>query len=296
MDISIVIPTLGRESVLVQSIKSILPQLQSNDELIVIDQTQLHEDETIRILQSWHDVGMIRWERVSIPSITKAMNLGGTVAKNDVILFLDDDIAADKSLIATHKSHHIDTEFELIAGRVIQPWHRNHDSKKSSEHIDVEFNSIHSREVNDFMAGNFSVKKSMLQRIGGFDENFKYAAYQFEKDFSNRFRQAGGKILYCADAIIDHYQAAEGGVRTYGSHLTTAKPGHSLGAYYYILRYEKRRWFSIGKRIFKSVRTKFHLSHPWYIPITFIAEINGLISAFKLFLKGPKLVNFRDQP
>jgi len=36
------------------------------------------------------------------------------------------------------------------------------------------------------MGGNFSVKRDLALRLGGFDENFVHVAYRFEAEFCDR--------------------------------------------------------------------------------------------------------------
>jgi len=38
------------------------------------------------------------------------------------------------------------------------------------------------------------------------------------------------------------------------------------------------------------VMTRHHLLHPWWIPVTFVAEIRGLAQACRLKSRGPHLL------
>src|SRR6185503_15388511 len=118
----------------------------------------------------------------------------------------------------------------LIAGRVIQPWDIGGGTMTTATSV---FARIDSAIVDEFMGGNFSVRRDDALAVGGFDENFVQVAYRFEAEFASRFRAAGGVIRFEPDACLHHLRAAGGGTRSYGDHLTTMKPAHAVGAYYF---------------------------------------------------------------
>ena len=65
-----------------------------------------------------------------------------------------------------------------------------------------------------------------------------------------------------------------------------------MGAYYYILRWGRggNRAWNLFRRPFREVRTKFHLTHPWFIPVKFIGELRALGAAWRLYRRGPRLL------
>jgi GT2 family glycosyltransferase len=142
------------------------------------------------------------------------------------------------------------------------------------------------------MGGNFSIKRDLALKLGGFDENFVHVAYRFEAEFASRALAAGENILFEPSASIRHLKASKGGTRAYGEHLTTIRPSHSVGAYYYFIRSRSvpRRMASILLRPFRAIRTRHHLLHPWWIPATLFAEISGFVWAVALALRGPRLI------
>ena len=147
------------------------------------------------------------------------------------------------------------------------------------------------------MGGNFSVKRSIALKIGGFDENFVKVAYRFERDFADRLITEGGKILFEPNAVIKHLKLPHGGTRSYGDHLRTFKPNHSVGEYYYLLRTNRVRknFLSILRRPLRSISTNHHLHRPWWIPITLATEILGLFWAIFLAMRGPRFLGWDQQ-
>jgi GT2 family glycosyltransferase len=139
------------------------------------------------------------------------------------------------------------------------------------------------------MGGNFSVPRSTALALGGFDENFMRVAYRFEAEFAHRWRQAGGRIWFEPAACLHHLKDGSGGTRSYGSHLTTWRPDHAVGAYYFSLR--SRQWGELLSRPWRAVATRHHLRHPWHIIGTWLAEAQGLWWAWRLWRSGPKLID-----
>jgi glycosyltransferase involved in cell wall biosynthesis len=275
MNISVIIPTFRREQVLLDTLSGLIKQIEPGDEILVMDQTPLHEHKTESQLGSWNSGGTIRWIRLKEPSIPGSMNQGALEAKNELLLFLDDDIIPDADLLNGHRQAYRAQDTWAVVGGVTQPGQTDD-----------------ARQVTEVMAGNLSVLRSRFLDVGGFDENFKAVAYRFEKEFGERLVERGGKILFEPSAGIRHLQAGTGGVRCAGKHTSSILPYHSVGEYYYFFRSNKIRHKllrSLG-RFFASVCTKHHLLKPWWIPVTLIAEARGFFWGLSLYFQGPRLL------
>jgi glycosyltransferase involved in cell wall biosynthesis len=101
-----VIPTYGRDQVLMETIRYVLTQQPAPAELIVVDQTPEHEQQTTVQLRQLDEQGQIRWLRLTQPSITAAMNRGLLETSSPVVLFLDDDLIPAENLIEAHWQAH----------------------------------------------------------------------------------------------------------------------------------------------------------------------------------------------
>lgn len=155
--------------------------------------------------------------------------------------------------------------------------------------LDFAFNSGDAAWVENVMAGNLSVKRMHALEIGGFDENFvPPVSYRFETEFARRLIAAGGRIRFEPSASIRHLRAGQGGTRSRGSHLTSISPVHGVGDYYYALKCGRGsgRLRYMLRRPFREVCTRFHLRHPWWIPVKFIGECRALLMALKLIRKN----------
>src|SRR5262245_12079901 len=96
--VSVVVPTYRRGSVLLNTIRDLLALDPGPDEILIVDQTEMHSLETIESLSALNGANKIRWIRLPEPSITGAMNEGLKRANANVVLFLDDDIIPSENL------------------------------------------------------------------------------------------------------------------------------------------------------------------------------------------------------
>lgn len=288
--LSVVIPTYGRDAVLVETITHLLSLRSPADEIVIVDQTERHDQATEAALTTMHSRGEIRWIRVDRPSITRAMNMGLVEACGDIVLFIDDDIIPRGELVESHRKAHASTEVppserQVLAGRVLQPWHV--DGTRPPDRLASDEPGL----VDEFIGCNFSLDREWAISIGGFDERFVRVAYRYEAEFGVRAQRRGARIRFVPDACIHHLRAERGGTRSYGDHLRTALPGHAVGLYYYLLRTRPPRWRrALLFSPFRAFMTRFHIRHPWWIPAVLVAQVGGLAWAFVLFLRGPALL------
>jgi glycosyltransferase involved in cell wall biosynthesis len=292
MKLTVAIPTYGRDGVLTASIADLLALDPPPWELLIVDQTPRHDADTEARLARWHEQGHIRWLRLERPSITGAMNRALLEAHGDRILFLDDDIRPDPDLLRAHQRAGERDAEAMVAGRVLQPWHSEREDPSGAPFL---FNSLEPRSLKAFMGGNVAIPLRRARSLGGFDTNFVKVAYHFEAEFAHRWCDSGGRINYEPTALIHHLRAERGGTRSYGKHLTTLQPDHAVGRYYFLLRSRPpaRALFGSVGALLQSVRTRHHLSHPWWIPATLLAELRGLLWALRLNAGGPALLPTR---
>lgn len=294
MSVAVVIPTLGREKVLIETVGALLALDDPADEVVVVDQTPVHEPGTESTLGEWNEMGRIRWHRLTRASIPFAMNTGLKEARSAVVLFLDDDIVPDSGLVRAHRRAHEAPGISGVAGMVLQPGERPATSDGGPSRgeglrrdLDFRFTGPTGCEVWNVMAGNLSVKREEALACGGFDERFVGVAYRFETEFCRRLRRQGGMVVYEPAAVIHHLKAPSGGTRTWGSHQTSARPEHSVGDYYFALLEGRGTevWSYAARRFLTECFSRFHRRHPWYIPRKMVGELRGLGLALRLARK-----------
>ncbi len=287
--ISVVIPTYNRNQVLLDTIAFLLALTPAPAEILIIDQTKRHNPITTEKLRRLETQNKIRRIMSPYPSIPHAMNIGLKLARHEIVLFLDDDIIPGDKLIEAHVNTHTEKYQNIVAGQVLQLGEK---ISKDDASMPFRFSSDRPQFISEVMGGNFSIKRELAIHLGGFDENFIYVAYRFEAEFCERAIRSGERIFFEPAATIRHLKVQNGGTRSFGRHLTTLKPCHSVGAYYYLLcsKNTPRRPYQFILRLLRAVGTQFHLKHPWWTPVTLISELRGFFLAIKLKWNGPKYI------
>jgi GT2 family glycosyltransferase len=280
--ITVAIPTYNRGAILVETLEHL--RALRPPEILVVDQTK-----------DAHELPGARVIRLPEPSIPHAMNVALENASNEIVLFLDDDLIPSPELLAEHLAAHEDDRVWAVVGQVLQPGqestHVEQWPSTTVPDLAFPFHSDTPRNVENVMAGNLSVKRTRALSIGGFDENFFGVAYRFETDFARRIVDAGGIIRFAPKASIRHLQIPTGGVRAYGDHRRSASPAHSIGDYYFGRLHAPSFPRYAAARLRQNVLTRYHLTHPWFLPAKLLGELRGLLGSARLVRAGRKLRN-----
>jgi GT2 family glycosyltransferase len=213
--VSVVIPSLNREAALTRAVTELL-NTRSNHmvDLIVVDQS---DDENVSLARL--DDPRLIYSRADFKNLPKARNVGRTLARGDVILFLDDDDSDLANIVDAHARAHLRTGADVVTGPVLVPGEKLIPvtsltieevadlplGKKQIMNLDAEYVPI-------FAPGcNSSYRKSLFDEVGGFDENFIGSAIGEDSEMSHRVLIAGGRIFYDPKAAIVHLHVQVGG-------------------------------------------------------------------------------------
>lgn len=213
--LSVVIPTYRREERLCETVRALLDLAYPDWELLIVDQTPEHTEETMAFLATLPP--RVRRVVSPIPSLPGARNIGAREARGDVVLYLDDDILPTSELPTAHARHYTDPTVGGVAGRLISPGGeirpldpRYHSS--SLPWLYIRFDQDWSlREVESAPGGNLSIRRRLIHELGGFDERYVGNAFREETDFCLRLRAAGHRILFDPAAAVVHYFGTPGG-------------------------------------------------------------------------------------
>jgi len=101
--ISVVIPTLNRPEHLDRTLRSILEQTKSPEEIVIVDQSDDNRTKDL-LIERMPAIEMkkivLKYIWVKERSISHARNLGMSAAAGEIVIFVDDDIALDKKYIS----------------------------------------------------------------------------------------------------------------------------------------------------------------------------------------------------
>lgn len=216
--VSVVIPTINRPEVLLDTIHDILKQDFMDFEVIVVDQSNEINHKAIELLTntSVH----CRYFKGHFKGLPQARNFGLQQTSKDIILYIDDDIRCDQNLIKNHYQAHLNTDAVLIAGGI---------TEKKGETITSappgSFNKWTATAVRNYSSkeagwcchapgGNFSIQKQAFKDIGGVDEALNIGAALYEEsEFALRLAKSGYKAWFEPTAHLTHLAAPMGGCR-----------------------------------------------------------------------------------
>lgn len=223
--ISLIIPTYNREQVLRQTLDSVLQQDYPAFEVIVVDQTGMHEPDTEAYLQALADRQTIQLFRVDWASLPGARNYGVRRSHGDIILFIDDDVLVPPGFLAAHARHYDRPEVVAVAGRVLDRMKLDDDPGLEIEqlppaamdpgvawyHLDL-VHTVKPQQVLTARGCNMSFRRSLFEQHQlWFDERFCGSAVREESDFCLRLRQTGQIIWYDPEAHLVHLGEETGG-------------------------------------------------------------------------------------
>ncbi len=266
---SIIIPTLNRTSYVINTLHNVLEQeIELDFEIIVIDQSTEADIELIRLNENY---SIVKYHHITFfKGLPEARNYGASKANYKYLLFLDDDIECKSDLLKEHYKLIQKPEIGVVAGGITEKFKNNIDTKvgwfqkiwgdpKRGFHQDGQF------EVDHAGGGNFSVKKSLFDNVGGIDELLtKGAALYEETDFCLRIKKSGYKIFYNHKAHMVHLAAPMGGCRV-----------EDIDKYL----------FSLSRN--RTIIIRRYL--PWYFRITASLYLKKLAIAYTLFYKSFRL-------
>jgi len=209
--ISLIIPTYNREELLVNTLRCAFAQDRDDYEIVVVDQTREHEPATRDFLNE--NAGRINLVRLSIPSVTAARNAGMRAARGDFFVFIDDDTSFEPDFLSLHLEAYTDGT-GAVQGRVTEDGSPEHDRPIWVNRW-IRFrggdNCPHDGTTNNLTGCNFSVRRQVNEKIGGFDERYVGVAVREESDYAQRVLAAGYRIAYSARAAVFHHRSNRGG-------------------------------------------------------------------------------------
>jgi len=211
--LTVVLPTCNRSDLLGRTLQALLGQsLTSADyEIMVVDDGST--DATPQVVTGLGiPESRLRYLRQDNRGPAAARNLGVSQARGDLILFTGDDCIPDPRLLEEHlRAHHEEGDVGVI-GHVA--WHPELTITPFmlflEEGVQFGFHYIKDPEHAPYWAfytSNCSLRKRRLEDSGGFDEDFRYAAWE-DIELAHRLTQGGLRLVYRPTAVTYHHHAA----------------------------------------------------------------------------------------
>ncbi|HVE69381.1 MAG TPA: glycosyltransferase [Solirubrobacteraceae bacterium] len=211
-ELSVVIPTFRRHEVLARTLDALDRQtagLTSLEVLVVDDAQEDDPDAVARAVDAERRPYPVRQLHRERPGVSAARNAGWRAAAAPLVLFLGDDMLSSPTLVAEHLDwHRRHPEAEVaVLGHV--SWARELRvtgfMRWLEDGIQFDYSTLEGSEASwtHFYASNLSIKRALLDRSGGFDEERFPFGYE-DLDLGRRLADLGMRLLYVREAEVEH--------------------------------------------------------------------------------------------
>ena len=214
-DLSVVIPTFRRHAALGRTLGALERQTlaPARFEVLVVDDAAGDDPAAVaRVAAPEQRPYALRVLHRDVANVSGARNTGWRAATAPVVLFLGDDILAAPSTLAEHVAWHErhPGEADGVLGPVV--WARELAvtpfMRWLERGIQFDFGGIAGDEASwaHFYTSNGSVKRALLERVGGFDaERFPFG-YE-DLDLGRRAADHGFRLHFNRGAVAEHLHA-----------------------------------------------------------------------------------------
>jgi len=229
--ISIVIPTYNRASVLLKTLPSYFAQ-ENVDEIIIVDDDSTDSiSEHIDRLQSQTQMDIRYIKHPHHKGAASARLTGIREARNQYIVFGEDDVIFDKGYVSTIYNDMIETDADIIAGRIIHL-----SENESYENAILRYNNLNKQLIDynrllgefglnvpkptavPFVHACFLARKDVYSKIK-YDTNYPGNGFREETDPQILALKEGKKIIFTPNAYCYHLPRSL--IRTGGQRLVS---------------------------------------------------------------------------
>ncbi len=208
MEISVIIPTFNRQSLLARTLPTVFEQDFPSDQYEVIVVLDGSTDGVANWLRSLRPPCALKVIEQPHLGQAAALNTGWRSAEGEIVLFMDDDILCDSSLLGHHVRAHAGCDAVVAFGSVLNSsesprtlaarWNARYwETSRAALMKDPEPKWPH----NAVIQANCSTPRSLLLAVGGFDEAMTHAGY-FHYDMGFRLWKKGVKFRFLPEATV----------------------------------------------------------------------------------------------
>jgi glycosyltransferase involved in cell wall biosynthesis len=212
--LSVIVPTYNRAQILGKCLAALRAQDLAGDAFEVIVADDGSRDDTRATAEAHMGRGPpeVRYLHQENAGANRARNRAIAIARGEILLLINDDTIPTPAMLAEHLAAHARFPDDRVAvlGRVtVAPDLPR--SRLAPLHLDRAFMLIGERRELDwraFLTCNVSVKKSLLERGGYFEERIRYHE---DLELGERLSHHGLRVIYRPEALgyHDHYLTEE---------------------------------------------------------------------------------------
>ena len=299
LDVSVIVVTYNRNAPLRQTLECLCNQNPAPREIIVVDQTKEHDEPTQQFLQTAITQGRIRYIFQPEPNAQRARNRAISEARGEVLLFVDDDVFMDESLVGAHWKNYDDPEISAVCGYYTEPG--DHPTNELTEDCKVPitgwiyFPHSYTKRTDCYALPtcNGSIRKQVAIDLGGFDENYAYTLLD-DTDLGCRLKAAGLKVIHDPSARLIHLKESTGGKRPGGinEYVIADRKRWFTWLYFFWMNFRWDGRSEISRRLRACIFRRKNLVRPWYLILAFWHFCAGVAQASGAIRKGRQLPVF----
>jgi GT2 family glycosyltransferase len=207
--VSVVIPTFNRCEQLKRLLVALAQQDYSAPDVQIVVVSDGATDGTNDYLRSADVPVPITAVEQANAGPAAARNAGLRAATGELVVFLDDDIVPDRSLISEHvRAHRSGTDKTVAIGPMLTPsdvrlaaWVAWEQHMLERQYTAME-QGVYEATARQFYTGNASLRREAALRAGGFDATFKRAE---DIEFAYRLADEGFRFTFVPTARGYHY-------------------------------------------------------------------------------------------
>jgi GT2 family glycosyltransferase len=197
--VSVIIPTIGRPSLLATCLDSVTACRPRPEEVLVVDQSQ--EIASGEVVRGFADLG-VRLVKCEEVGLSRGRNLGLREASNDIVMVTDDDCTVAEAWVGCGWEAMTDPT-TIVTGQVRPAGGSQAVPSTKVETAPEDYTGT--VRFNVLFAGNMVLNRQTLLSIGGFDERFGPSEPAEDNDLCYRWLKAGYGLRYEPNLVVWHH-------------------------------------------------------------------------------------------
>jgi glycosyltransferase involved in cell wall biosynthesis len=186
--VSVLIPSFNRHELLIDTLKGILIQDYKPKEIIVYDQSIDHPPHVQNFLARVSP--KINYYKDAPRGLVFAYRRCVELSQGDICFFVDDDVLIDDpDLVTRHVKNYANRLIGAVSGQIM------HEGQTAPRPIDGRLYGPHGwrftrfdisqrlEELPSLSGANMSFRRSVYDRLGGFDQNYEGNGFRFERQW-----------------------------------------------------------------------------------------------------------------
>jgi GT2 family glycosyltransferase len=202
---SIIIPTFNRRRQLRACLQALAVQDYPRDrfEVVVVDDGSVPSSQ--RVIDAHRDLIDLTFLTQAHAGPAAARNMGAARARGEFLAFTDDDCTADPRWLRSLADALSQRPDCMVGGRTVNALVDNPYATASQLLVSYLYDYYNRvpRGAQLFTANNLAVAAEHYRTIGGFDATYPRAGAE-DRDFCDRWRDHGYKMIYVPEAVVHH--------------------------------------------------------------------------------------------